>query len=37
MRQRHNSAELGQRTEQFARAVPQDLHSNAYQQERGEF
>jgi hypothetical protein len=36
MRQRYHSAKLRQRTEQFARAVPQDLHSNAHQKERGE-
>ena len=35
-RERYNSAKLRQRTEQLARAVPQDLHPNADQQERGE-
>jgi hypothetical protein len=37
MRQRYNSAKLRQGTEQLARAVPQDLNSNAHQQERREF
>src|SRR5580692_10855937 len=37
MRQRYNSTKLRQRTEQFARAVPEYLHSNTHQQERGEF
>jgi hypothetical protein len=36
MRQRYNSGEVRQGTEQFARAVPQDLHSDAHQQERSE-
>jgi hypothetical protein len=37
MRQRCNSAQLRQGTQQLARAVPEYLHSNTHQQERGEF
>src|ERR1700722_3965659 len=36
MWQRYNSGKLRQRAEQFARTVPQDLHSDTHQQERGE-
>jgi hypothetical protein len=36
VRKRYNSAKLRQRTQQFARAVPEYLHSNTHQQERGE-
>src|ERR1700693_4198464 len=35
-RQHYNSDKVRQRNEQFARAVPQDLHSDAHLQERGE-